>query len=118
MSAERALRIATTVAARNTVQHAAQEAKFVLLNNPPFRAWNSDAAYCWTKKPQVNTPSAISATEAANNTDGALNQKRRSFDKSVRRMASRRHTALKISPTIIRTNVTEPKLQRVDRAGQ
>src|SRR5258708_7974960 len=116
--AERAPLTAATVAARNTMQLAIQEAKFVLLNNPPFRTWKSDAAYSWTNQPQVNTPNVIVATEAASSIEGAVNQRRRCFDKSLRRMACLTLIALRMVPAIIRTNVTELRAQRVVRGGQ
>src|SRR6266576_1606915 len=110
--------MAVTVAARNRIQLAVQEATFVVLNSPPFRAWKSDAAYCSANQPHARTPTAIAATELASSIEGAVNQRRRRFDKSLRRMACLTLIALTMSPTVIRTNVTELRAQRVARGGQ
>jgi len=60
----------------------------------------------------------MTATDPASSVEGTVNQSRRCFDKSLRRMACLTLIALTMSPAIIRTSVTELRVQRVARGGQ
>src|SRR5580704_4106622 len=60
----------------------------------------------------------MTATQPARSVVGMVNQSRRCFDKSLRLMACLMLIALTTSPAIIRTSVTELRVQRVARGGQ
>src|SRR5437016_12314788 len=65
---------AMTAAAANTRQLASHDAKFVLLKNPPLRAWKSAGAYCSATRPHDATPTAITMIEHASEIAVALSQ--------------------------------------------
>src|SRR5947207_15117066 len=60
----------------------------------------------------------MTATDTASRVEGTENHKRPYLDKSQRRMACLTLNALTTTPAIIRTSVTELRIQRVARGGQ
>src|SRR5215831_15452076 len=90
---------------------------FVLLKSPPFREWNSAAAYCCANQPQAATPAVMKAVETASATDGNRNHPDRKREKSLSRITWIAAVALAASPHRSNANVTEPIVQRTASGG-